>query len=78
MLLDELVVNPGLAAIWEDEKRRRREEGRTSQITPQCSQKRPFAASTGSELFFKQKLHDKLLLLNSEVYDINKINCLYS
>jgi DNA polymerase zeta len=67
ILLDELVVNPGLAAIWEDEKQRRREEGRTSQITPQSSQGRPFVASTESETFFKKKLHEKLLLLNSQV-----------
>jgi len=66
-LLDELVVNPGLAAIWEDEKQRRREEGRTSQITPQSSQGRLLASPTDSEAFFKQKLHEKLLLLNSQV-----------
>jgi hypothetical protein len=55
-------------AIWEDEKQRRRERGRTSQMTPQSSQERPFATSTDSALFFKQKLHEKLLLLNSQVW----------
>ncbi|XP_033611757.1 DNA polymerase zeta catalytic subunit isoform X3 [Cryptotermes secundus] len=64
---DQLALNPGLAAIWEDEKQRRREGGRTSQITPQSSRERPFAASTDSALFFKQKLHEKLLLLNSQL-----------
>jgi DNA polymerase zeta len=67
-MLGELAVNPGLAAIWEDEKQRRREGGRTSQITPQSSQERPFAASTDSAVFFKQKLQEKLLLLNSQVW----------
>jgi DNA polymerase zeta len=62
-----MLVNPGLAAIWEDEKHRRSKEGRTSQITPQSSQERPPAASTDSELFFKQRLHEKLVLLNSQV-----------
>jgi DNA polymerase zeta len=70
MHLDELEVNPGLAAIWEDEKQRRRESGRTSQITPQSSQERPFATSTDSELFFKKRLHEKLLLLNLQVCDV--------
>jgi len=30
--------NPGLAALWEDEKQRRRDKGESSQITPQESQ----------------------------------------
>jgi hypothetical protein len=72
-LLDELAVNPGLAAIWEDEKQRRREEGRTSQITPRSSQDRPFAPSTESEVFFKQRLHEKLGLLNSQVCNTNGV-----
>nr|CAD7400920.1 unnamed protein product [Timema cristinae] len=66
----ELSVNPGLAGIWEDEKQRRRVEGRVSQITPQLSQERPFSHSTRSELCFKQLLKEKLRNQNSQ--DVNK------
>nr|CAD7571396.1 unnamed protein product [Timema californicum] len=62
----ELSVNPGLAGIWEDEKQRRRVEGRVSQITPQQSQERPFSHSTRSELCFKQLLKEKLRNQNSQ------------
>nr|CAD7426301.1 unnamed protein product [Timema monikensis] len=66
----ELSVNPGLAGIWEDEKQRRRVEGRVSQITPQQSQERPFSHSTRSELCFKQLLKEKLRNQNSQ--DVNE------
>ncbi|KAL8581748.1 hypothetical protein ACOMHN_043166 [Nucella lapillus] len=35
---DNMGKNPGLAAIWEDERQRRRDVGQPSQITPQQSQ----------------------------------------
>ena len=35
---DNMGSNPGLAALWEDERQRRRDAGRASQITPQDSQ----------------------------------------
>lgn len=35
-------TNPGLAALWEDEKQRRRDRGESSQITPPESQGTPY------------------------------------
>ncbi|CAG2245024.1 POLZ [Mytilus edulis] len=35
---DKIGINPGLAALWEDEKQRKRNIGETSQITPPDSQ----------------------------------------
>ena len=35
---DNMGSNPGLAALWEDERQRRRDAGQASQITPQESQ----------------------------------------
>ena len=35
---DNMGSNPGLAALWEDERQRRRDAGQASQITPQDSQ----------------------------------------
>ncbi|KAJ4426088.1 hypothetical protein ANN_26897 [Periplaneta americana] len=70
----DMAVNPGLAAIWEDEKQRLREEGRTSQLTPQASQDRLFVTSTESELFFKHRLHEILLNTNSQVSDNSSSN----
>ena len=66
-MVTDLALNPGLTAIWDDEKQRRREEGRTSQITPQSSQNRPFISSTESQIHFKQQLHEKLIALKLKV-----------
>ena len=38
MCTDNMGSNPGLAALWEDERQRRRDAGQASQITPQDSQ----------------------------------------
>ena len=38
--LDNMGSNPGLAALWEDERQRRRDVGQASQIGPQESQGR--------------------------------------
>lgn len=37
-ILANIGTNPGLAALWEDEKQRRRNLGESSQITPPDSQ----------------------------------------
>ncbi|CAC5379697.1 REV3L [Mytilus coruscus] len=37
---DKIGINPGLAALWEDEKQRKRNMGEPSQITPPDSQER--------------------------------------
>ncbi|XP_069830948.1 DNA polymerase zeta catalytic subunit isoform X2 [Dendropsophus ebraccatus] len=52
--------NPGLQAIWEDEKQRRREKQQSSQITPPDSQDRGFIAVTESEKIFQKRLKEIL------------------
>ncbi|XP_077158008.1 DNA polymerase zeta catalytic subunit isoform X2 [Paroedura picta] len=52
--------NPGLQAIWEDEKQRRRENKESSQISPPNSQDRGFVTSTESEKIFQKRLKEIL------------------
>ncbi|XP_067402706.1 DNA polymerase zeta catalytic subunit [Emydura macquarii macquarii] len=52
--------NPGLQAIWEDEKQRRREKNETSQISPSESQDREFVPATESEKIFQKRLKEIL------------------
>ncbi|XP_041831754.1 DNA polymerase zeta catalytic subunit isoform X2 [Melanotaenia boesemani] len=52
--------NPGLQAIWEDEKQRRREKNQTSQIETPESQDRGFLTSTESEKIFMKRLKEIL------------------
>ncbi|KAM3930335.1 DNA polymerase zeta catalytic subunit [Leptodactylus fuscus] len=52
--------NPGLQAIWEDEKQRRREKQQSSQIAHPDSQDRGFMAVTESEKIFQKRLKEIL------------------
>ncbi|XP_053161604.1 DNA polymerase zeta catalytic subunit isoform X1 [Hemicordylus capensis] len=52
--------NPGLQAIWEDEKQRRRENKESSQISAPESQDRGFVTSTESEKIFQKRLKEIL------------------
>ncbi|KAM4693357.1 LOW QUALITY PROTEIN: DNA polymerase zeta catalytic subunit [Discoglossus pictus] len=52
--------NPGLQAIWEDEKQRRRDKNQSSQISPPDSQDRGFVAVTESEKIFQKRLKEIL------------------
>ncbi|XP_029451114.1 DNA polymerase zeta catalytic subunit isoform X2 [Rhinatrema bivittatum] len=52
--------NPGLQAIWEDEKQRRREKNESSQISPLNSQDRGFVPVTESEKAFQKRLKEIL------------------
>ncbi|XP_060094185.1 DNA polymerase zeta catalytic subunit [Heteronotia binoei] len=52
--------NPGLQAIWEDEKQRRRENKESSQISPPNSQDRGFVTATESEKIFQKQLKEIL------------------
>ncbi|KAL0276324.1 UNVERIFIED_CONTAM: hypothetical protein PYX00_003917 [Menopon gallinae] len=63
-------VNPGLQAIWEDEKIRRRAQDRTSQITPQTSQSRPEVHPTANELMHKRRLAQKLQNVIAEAEEV--------
>ncbi|KAM4522166.1 DNA polymerase zeta catalytic subunit isoform 2-T2 [Odontesthes bonariensis] len=53
--------NPGLQAIWEDEKQRRREKNQTSQIESPQSQDRGFVPATESERIFTKRLKEILM-----------------
>ncbi|KAL0967344.1 hypothetical protein UPYG_G00251070 [Umbra pygmaea] len=52
--------NPGLQAIWEDEKQRRREKNQSSQIEMPQSQDRGFVALTESERVFVKRFKEIL------------------
>ncbi|XP_061097381.1 DNA polymerase zeta catalytic subunit isoform X2 [Conger conger] len=52
--------NPGLQAIWEDEKQRRREKSESSQIEPPDSQDRGLVTSAESEKFFMKRFKEIL------------------
>ncbi|XP_004673831.1 PREDICTED: DNA polymerase zeta catalytic subunit isoform X2 [Condylura cristata] len=52
--------NPGLQAIWEDEKQRRRIRNETSQISQPESQDRRFVPATESEKKFQKRLQEIL------------------
>ncbi|KAL4649072.1 DNA polymerase zeta catalytic subunit isoform X1 [Arapaima gigas] len=52
--------NPGLQAIWEDERQRRREKNESSQVESPESQDRGFIASVESERIFMKRLKDIL------------------
>nr|XP_058939568.1 DNA polymerase zeta catalytic subunit isoform X7 [Kogia breviceps] len=52
--------NPGLQAIWEDEKQRRRNKNETSQISQPESQDRRFVPATESEKKFQKRLQEIL------------------
>uniref|UniRef100_A0A8B9FKV4 DNA polymerase zeta catalytic subunit n=1 Tax=Amazona collaria TaxID=241587 RepID=A0A8B9FKV4_9PSIT len=52
--------NPGLQAIWEDEKQRLRQKCESSQIKSPESQDRGFVPATESEKFFQKRLKEIL------------------
>ncbi|XP_030055078.1 DNA polymerase zeta catalytic subunit isoform X2 [Microcaecilia unicolor] len=52
--------NPGIHAIWEDERQRRREKNESSQISPPASQDRGFLPVTESEKVFQKRLKEIL------------------
>ncbi|KAM3861188.1 LOW QUALITY PROTEIN: DNA polymerase zeta catalytic subunit [Diretmus argenteus] len=61
--------NPGLQAIWEDEKQRRREKNQASQIESPKSQDRGFVASTESEKIFMKRLKE---ILKENEFDVTQ------
>uniref|UniRef100_A0A8C5I5W8 DNA polymerase zeta catalytic subunit n=1 Tax=Gouania willdenowi TaxID=441366 RepID=A0A8C5I5W8_GOUWI len=61
--------NPGLQAIWEDEKQRRRERNQTSQIETPESQDRGFVTSTESENIFLKRLKE---ILKEKEFDVTQ------
>ncbi|XP_076024079.1 DNA polymerase zeta catalytic subunit isoform X1 [Genypterus blacodes] len=61
--------NPGLQAIWEDEKQRRREKNQESQIEAPESQDRGFVPSTESEKIFMRRLKE---ILSENSFDVTQ------
>ncbi|KAB5517040.1 hypothetical protein PHYPO_G00184900 [Pangasianodon hypophthalmus] len=59
-LENQIGRNPGLQAIWEDEKQRRRERNESSHIETPQSQDRPCVEPVESERFFMKRLKEKL------------------
>ncbi|KAK5853401.1 hypothetical protein PBY51_007189 [Eleginops maclovinus] len=61
--------NPGLQAIWEDEKQRRREKNQESQIETPESQDRGFVTSTESEKIFMKRVQE---ILKENDFDVTQ------
>ncbi|XP_028411186.1 DNA polymerase zeta catalytic subunit-like isoform X2 [Dendronephthya gigantea] len=56
--------NPGIAAMWEDEKQRRRDQGQSSMISNPISQDRGEMMQLDLELGFKTKIHEIIVERN--------------
>ncbi|XP_063773215.1 DNA polymerase zeta catalytic subunit isoform X2 [Pseudophryne corroboree] len=67
--------NPGLQAIWEDEKLRRKEKNQSSQISPPDSQERGFMAVTESEKIFQKRLKEILKQNDFSVTQSHSMDC---
>uniref|UniRef100_A0A7N6AHQ1 DNA polymerase zeta catalytic subunit n=1 Tax=Anabas testudineus TaxID=64144 RepID=A0A7N6AHQ1_ANATE len=65
--------NPGLQAIWEDEKQRRREKNQASQIETPQSQDRVFVTSTESEKIFMKRFKE---ILKENKFDFSQDNAI--
>lgn len=63
----ELGSNPGIMALWEDEKQRRRNHNLESQISECLSQAERDCSTTASDLMFKQVLTERLMNLPKTV-----------
>ncbi|XP_050928012.1 LOW QUALITY PROTEIN: DNA polymerase zeta catalytic subunit [Lates calcarifer] len=61
--------NPGLQAIWEDEKQRRREKNQATQIETPESQDRGFVTSTESEKIFMKRFKE---ILKENDFDVTQ------
>uniref|UniRef100_A0A8C7GGW9 DNA polymerase zeta catalytic subunit n=1 Tax=Oncorhynchus kisutch TaxID=8019 RepID=A0A8C7GGW9_ONCKI len=66
---NQIGSNPGLQAIWEDEKQRRREKNQSSQMETPQSQDRGFVASTESERAFMQRFKE---ILKENEFDVTQ------
>lgn len=62
--------NPGLQAIWEDEKQRRREKNQASQIETPDSQDRGLVTSTESEKIFMRRVKE---ILKENEFDVTQV-----
>ncbi|NP_001163919.1 REV3 like, DNA directed polymerase zeta catalytic subunit L homeolog [Xenopus laevis] len=67
--------NPGLQAIWEDEKQRRREKRESSQISPPDSQDRGYVAMSESEKILQKRLKEILKQNDFSLTLPNSLDC---
>ncbi|CAH0553547.1 unnamed protein product [Brassicogethes aeneus] len=70
-----LAVNPGIKALWEDEKQRRRNKNEESQIESCLTLKNMEAKPTNSQIVYKRLLLDRLAALSTDNADV-KSKCL--
>ncbi|XP_057670686.1 DNA polymerase zeta catalytic subunit isoform X2 [Diorhabda carinulata] len=67
-------ANPGIAALWEDEKQRRRNKGMTSQLGHLLELSRIDVSPTKSHMIYKQALEDRLAVFSNEKNFVDKLN----
>ncbi|XP_077444018.1 DNA polymerase zeta catalytic subunit isoform X1 [Stigmatopora argus] len=70
---NQIGKNPGLQAIWEDEKQRRREKNKDSQIDTPHSQDREFVPSTESEQIFMKRFKE---ILKDAEFDVTQASAI--
>ncbi|CAH1283426.1 unnamed protein product [Diabrotica balteata] len=70
----KIAANPGISAIWEDEKQRRRNNGMSSQIDHLLELQHVNLPPTKSHLIYKQALGDRLAVFSSEKNVVDKLN----
>ncbi|XP_045467770.1 DNA polymerase zeta catalytic subunit isoform X2 [Harmonia axyridis] len=68
-----LAANPGIAALWEDEKQRRRNKNETSQLPHYLSLSKTDILPTESHELFKRALQERLAILSQDL-DKNDFN----
>lgn len=76
ILSGNLAVNPGIAALWEDEKQRRRNKNEESQLGNFLELKNMSNSATKTHLIFQQALKERLAVLSTDK-DIPKVNLFY-
>ncbi|CAG9769330.1 unnamed protein product [Ceutorhynchus assimilis] len=74
ILSGKLAVNPGIAALWEDEKQRRRNKNEESQLGNFLSLEKMQVDPTKTHLIFQQALRERLAVLSIDKDNMPKLN----
>ncbi|XP_048520386.1 DNA polymerase zeta catalytic subunit-like [Dendroctonus ponderosae] len=73
ILSGNLAINPGIAAIWDDEKQRRRNKNQSSQLGDYLELKNTASAPSKTHLIFQQALKERLAAASTDI-EVSKQN----
>lgn len=76
ILSGNLAINPGIAAIWEDEKQRRRNKNQSSQLGDYLELKNTTSAPSKTHLIFEQALKERLAAASTDI-EVSKVGIKY-